>query len=254
MDDNDMPRNQNYFSQYGCSMVLVGDPNLIPQLHSYGYSLDSIFIQLGPTGWQDIVDATVNEYGVKRFYIDEPIRNGYQQFVRDASTFIALWGGALTISESYFDWYDWYINGGRGRIGAMVDLALSCSPPPFVCCHTHFEDWDLLDPRDQWTYIHDRVPQLFKMVIIKSGQTADEMTLLWGHANNLGLNQVLLYPFWNGYYAGVQTALTQGNSEGGWAQRYFLELREVWCCPSIYWEEDVCTYQYSDYTGGAQWF
>lgn len=255
MCDNDTSRIHNYFTQYGCTMVMVdySKTDHIPQLHSNGYSLDNIFIQLGPSWWQDSVDAAVSQ-GVKRFYIDEPIRHGYQQFVRDASTMIALWGGTLTISESYFDWYDWYINHGRGRIGAMIDLALSCSSPPFVCCHTHFDDFDLLDPRDQWTYIHDRVPNLFKMVIIKSRQTADEIALLWGHANNFGINQVLLYPFQeDGTYAGVQTALEQGNL-GGWVQRYFLELRDVWCCPTIYWEEDVCTYQYSEYTGGAEWF
>jgi hypothetical protein len=254
MDDGDMSRNQNYFTQYCCTMVLVGNPDLIPQLHSYGYSLDNIFIGLGPSGWQETVEAAIYEYGVKRFYIDEPIRNSYQQFVRDASAYIASRGGTLTISESYFDWYDWYINEGRGTIGAMVDLALSCSPQPFVCCHTHFDDFGLLDPRDQWTYIKNSgASSLFKMVIIKSRQTADEMDLLWGHANNLGINQVMLYPFnADGSYAGVQTAMGTGDLEG-WVQRYFMALRDVWCCPTFYWEENVCTYQYSEYTGGGEW-
>ncbi len=236
---------------------LVGDFHLIPQLHSYGYSLENIFIGLGPDGWQTAVDSAINK-NVNRFYIDEPIRHGYQQFVRDASTYIALRGGTLTISESEFRWWDWYELGLRGNIGAMVDLALSCTSRPFVCCHTHFDyHFGTIDPRAQWTYIMGRVPNLFKMVIIKSRQSAYEMSLLWGHANNLGINQVLLYPFQEDgiTYAGVQTAIEQGFWSGPeWVQRYYMELRDVWCCPSIYWEEGACTYQYSDYTGGAQWF
>jgi len=139
MGDGDMSRNQNYFTQYGCKLVCVGSPTSISQLHSYGYALGNIIIALADDGWQQAIDAAVSQ-GVNRFYIDEPIRLNRQWLVNASVPYIASKGGNLTISESYFDDYNWYGPPlSRGRIGSMVDLALSLSPSPFVCCHTHFE-------------------------------------------------------------------------------------------------------------------
>jgi hypothetical protein len=112
-------------------MIHTGGAGSISQLHSYGYSLDSIIVGLGPNGWQQTVDAAVSQ-GVKRFYIDEPIYQGLQQVVREAVPYIASRGGTLTISEADFHDCDWYVWGNKGDIGAMIDLALSVSPSPFV--------------------------------------------------------------------------------------------------------------------------
>ena len=259
MVDGVMSRNQNYRTQYACTMVLVGDPSLIPQLHSYGYSLDSIIIGLNPANYQQSVNSAVSQ-GVKRFYIDEPIHNGYQQFVQAAAPYIAAQGGRLTISESEFNYSAWYYEGDKGNIGAMIDLALSCYPRPFVCCHTHFEYHKVLgitltlDPRDQWTYIMGRVPTLFQMAIIKSRQSDSEMGLLWGHANNIGIHQILLYPFQaDGVtYAGVQNAIIDGH-DSQWDQLYLLQQRQEWCCPTIYFYGDQCTFKTQYYTGASEW-
>jgi hypothetical protein len=259
MCDGDMSRVHYNTSLFGFNIICVGDPNSIGQLKSFGYSPANIIISLGlGSGWQTVVDAAISQ-GVNRFYIDEPIRNNIQTFVQTCAPYIASQGGTLTISESEFRWYDWYIRGLRGNIGAMIDLALNTYPHPFVCCHTHFDyqtAFTTIDPRDQWTYIQSRVPDLFKMVIIKSRQSYSDMGLLWGCANNRAINQVLLYPFQEDgvTYAGVTTAVEAGHVPSTqWFLLLEVQVQQWWCCAG-YTYDLSCGFNYQYLTGNIQWY
>lgn len=257
MSDNNMSRIQYDIIQYGFTMICVSDPGSISQLKSYGYSLANIIIQLGSNGWQQIVDNAISQ-GVNRFYIDEPIRHTLQSLVQSSAPYIASKGGTLTISESEFGYVNWYIWHERGNIGAMVDLALSVSPSPFVCCHTHFDyqKWAgisvTIDPRDQWTYIMSRVPNLFKMVIIQTPQSSGDMGLLWGCANNMGIKQILLYPFQpDGTYAGVENAVYEGWMSN-WVLQFQKQVIQWWCCAGLTYD-DGCGFNKQNYTGLTRW-
>ncbi|MCX6121887.1 MAG: hypothetical protein NTX44_09735 [Ignavibacteriales bacterium] len=258
MYDDNMNRNQNYYNQYGCRMIHTRNPASISQLHSYGYSLDSIIVSLHPDGWQQTIDSAVS-HGVKRFYIDEPIYNSLQWLVLASAPYIASRGGTLTITESDFHDCDWYLYGDKGDIGAMVDLALATTPSPFVCCHTRFERGGghychYIDPRDQWSYIMSRVPNLFKMVIINTSQSTDDMAALFGHANNLGINQVLLFPYQTdgSTYAGVESAIWDG-WYAYWSQQFAKEVLQQWCCFTIDYQPSECGLKSWHYTGNTQW-
>ncbi|RPI06461.1 MAG: hypothetical protein EHM64_02960 [Ignavibacteriae bacterium] len=259
MYDGDMSRNHNYIAQYGCNTICIDDVNSIGQLLSYGYLAENIFIILHPGAWDQKVDAAVQQ-GVKSFYIDEPCSYHLESLVQTCAPYIASRGGTLTISESEFDYLNWYVYGGRGYIGALINLALSTSPSPFVSCHTHFDRTTVLgvtftmDPRDQWSYIMSRVPNLFKTVIIKSRQSPEDLGLLFGHAKNIGINKVLYFPFMdNGTtYAGIENAIVQG-----WYAHWILQLQkerlQYWCCPDIYWDPQECSLNSWHYTGYTQW-
>lgn len=240
-------------------MPLVGTDQ-IDTLLTMGFSASNIIIGLGPDGWQSAVDFAVSR-GVRRFYIDEPIQKSLQQLVRDAAPYIAASprNGNLTISESYFDCVRWYVLGQRGTIGDMIDLALSITPSPFVSCHTFFDSCfpHNTDPRDQWTYIMGRVPNLFKMAWIRTrqDQSPQQIGLLFGHANNLGINQILLYPFEPGgaYTGRVNTADEQAWSQGSWLRRLQKQVMNRWCCLNQQYNPDECYFESSDYTGQTQW-
>jgi hypothetical protein len=264
--DGNMSRMQNYISQYQFNLALAGGgPQVISTINSLaqmGYSKSNIIISLDSSSWQQTVDDAI-DLTVNRFYIDEPIRHSHQLFVQMIVPYIAGKGGTLTISESEFRWYDWYQYGLRGNIGAMIDLAFSCSPSPYVSCHTHFDNQHpppagvLIDPRDQWTYIMGRAPWLFKMAWIKTRQDLGEMEELFGHANNLGgPNQILFYPFADDgvTYVGRFDLATQAGKNEGWLQQFEKQYTQQWCCPTPNYDPGVCTLYTWWYTGVTAWF
>lgn len=253
--DDDVARQQNYLGQYGYLMPLIGT-GVLDALLSSGFSANNIMIGLGNIGWADAVEYAIAG-NVTRFYIDEPIQKSRQNVLRDAAPYIAARGGTLTISESEFS-PAWYYTGYRGNIGDMVDLALSVSPSPLVSCHTHFEHyqiWHDIDPRDQWTYIMGRVPNLFKMAWIKTRQTSEQMGLLFGHANNIGINQILLYPFdadGTTYVGRVEIAAEQA-WYSGWLSRLQKQVVSKWCCLHQQYDPDECYFDSSYYSGQERW-
>lgn len=248
-------RFQNYFEQYGCTLALCNN-SLIDNLISFGYSKSNIYISLHDSGWTSEIDTAISK-GIKHFYIDEPIQKSRQDLVRDVSYYLSTRGCDLTISESYFNYFNWYILHGRGRIGDMIDLSLSITPHPFVSCHTHFEHHSLgtLDPRDQWTYIKNRVSSLFRYAWIKTRQTSNEIDLLFGHATNLGLKKIFLYLYDSDgttYLNKVNVAAEQG-WHSGWVQRFEKEREDKWCCPTQLYDPDECTLESKHYTGVERW-
>jgi hypothetical protein len=92
------------------------------------------------------------------------------------------------------------------------------------------------------------------MVIIKSRQSPYEMEMLFGHANTLGINQILLYPFQTDgeTYAGVQSAIQVGWS-AHWSLQFMKEVLQQWCCTTIDYQSGACNLKSWNYTGYTQW-
>ncbi len=253
-----LERFQTNLNQFGCVVALAGS-SAIDTLTSYGFALNNIIIPLADIGWASEVDMAIGK-GVNRFYIDEPVSRARQNMVRDAVPYITSNGGQLTLSEWYHGtgaYINWYIWGGRGYIGEMVDFALSLNPSPYVSCHTHFDHTWLgtVDPRDQWTYLYNRVPNLFKSAWIKTRQTPSEMGQLFVHANIVGLNQIILYPFDSDgttYIGKIDLAAGQAWN-AGWLERFQRERTDKWCCPTQTFHPDECDLDSWDYTGQERW-
>jgi len=90
------------------------------------------------------------------------------------------------------------------------------------------------------------------MAIIQTPQSMDDMGLLFGHANNIGINQILLFPFQaDGEYSGVQNAVYEG-WRSNWVLEFQKEILKWWCCSGYYWD-DQCGFKSQNYTGNTQW-
>lgn len=146
--------------------------------------------------------------------------------------------------------------GDRGEIGQMVLLAATTLPMPYMSCHSSFQhhSYGTTDPRDQWTYIMSQVPSLFRMAWIKTYQTEEEMNELFGHANNLGINQILLMPYdlSETFVGRVDLAAPQA-----WYQHWLLRLQKErfrnWCCLNEYFDPNECHIWYEEFTGTTRW-
>jgi hypothetical protein len=262
--DGDMSRMQNYINQYQFNLALISGGSqvgsTITTLVQMGYLAENIIVSLDESSWQTTVSVATN-LNVHRFYIDEPVSGNHQALVQACVATIAASGSTLTISEMEFRWWDWYVLGLRGNIGAMIDLAQSVSPSPYVSCHTHFDNQapippgDLIDPRDQWTYIMGRAPSLFKMAWIKTRQSQGEIGELFGHANNIGLSQIILLPFDdNGNYIGRLDLVATAGKSTGWMQQFEKQYTQQWCCPTTNFDPGVCTLYTWWYTGVTGWY
>ncbi|MBI3577899.1 MAG: hypothetical protein HY089_00645 [Ignavibacteriales bacterium] len=253
ISDGDVVRLQSAFNSYGIVSIVTNN-GMIDTAKSIGFSVANIIIGIGAINWNNEVDLALSK-GVTQFYVDEPIQKSLQNMVLDAAPYIATRGGTLLISESEFGYTPIF---GWGNISAMADLAEQAQPHPFVGCHTHFESeiGYSVDPRDQWSYLHDRIPTLFNFAWIKTRQTPEEMELLFGHANNIGLNKIYLYPFGpppdNTYIGRIDYATDRGWRQG-WFKRFQKERQDKWCCPTQTLDANTCDFQSFIYTGNERW-
>jgi hypothetical protein len=253
---SEMGHTSNYLvdkQQYG----IVGAEELQPlvgSLLSYGYSPDNILVAIQEErDWQTDVVLAIQQ-GVHHFCIDEPITNHKEALTKNAATFVAQHGGTLVIWDGYYNWFYWYYLGMRGTMSDLVLLALQCTPPPFVGCDTHFEHAGCgIDPRDQWHYLRDQLGSYFNLIWINTYlDTYSEINLLFYEANNMGINQMYLYVYNGSAYVGPQTAVGCGHNYQ-WNQELFQEVRQQWCCPSIYWDPEECYFKSQSYTGYSEW-
>ena len=252
MDEDTSPL-QVDLNQYGVVAVFA-HISALDAAKSIGFSATNIIIRLVGTDWDVDVDQAIGK-GVTHFYVDEPIHAGLQNMVLDAAPYIANRGGILSISEQEFDW--WKLQVGWGAISDMANLAEAAQPHSFVGCHTHFDHQQLgtVDPRDQWTYLRNRVPSLFDSAWIKTRQSGEEIDLLFGHANNIGISKLHYYPFDldGGTYLGrIEIASDRGWRQG-WLKRLQKERIDRWCCPTQLFDPEACDFHSFQYTGQERW-
>jgi len=236
--------------------------------------------------WADIVTEAVI-LGLTKFYVDEPIQNYAKQrafwnpecgcaglncglgqgipswddgiwddlraWMGQVATYLGELPGGLTLwtSESQFDPV------GNCIMEYFANLVLGMNPQPFAGCHTDFVyyPWPIpdIDPRDQWTYLRGRLGNKFSFVWIKTHQSADEIGLLFGHANNMGgINDVFYYITSGVNNDGVSKASTQAHI-AGWAQQLQKQQRFTYCCPTPEYDPDVCDLQGWEYSGQERW-
>jgi hypothetical protein len=258
MWDGDTSRQRINRHQYGFVMAIGGGTDVMDRYLSVGFSPGNIICALSNGAWVQEVDDAISR-GISRFYIDEPIHKERRVLVTDAAPYVSGQGGTLTLSEYYEDGCRWYWLFQRGEISDMIDISQEAYPIAFVSCHSHFETTDPcpeIDPRDQWTYIMGRVPNAFKMAWIKvNSESVQHIGLLFGHATNIGINEIMLMPFDDsGNYIERRGDVAQQAWSHGWLHRLQKQVCQQWCCPTQSWDPEECTLQSSWYTGETRWY
>jgi hypothetical protein len=89
----------------------------------------------------------------------------------------------------------------------------------------------------------------------RQDQTPPQIGSLFGHANNIGINQILLMPFEaNGSYGNrVDVAAEQAWSQGLWLYRQQKLRLNKWCCINQQYNPEECTFDSSYYSGETRW-
>jgi hypothetical protein len=207
--------------------------------------------------------------GLKRFSLDEPVRNGATHEQVSALDTAVPTDGRLYLSEIN-QWMD------DDRVSAMLSIyAPYVSSKSKFGTHTKWEDLDgygnVTDPRPQWTQIkndvgsegkfeHGTVKTIKEVFYIWGSSiqlaTTNEMQLIWGHANNLGANTIFIYVEGSDiqYHSDVlNNALNAGFQAGGWLEREEEEITAVYCCTTQSYDPESCTLLEILHPGNFRW-
>ncbi len=277
----------DFKNKYG-GQCIVCDVGIVSDLVSMGYDVANLMVSIAvlQSYWNNPIDQAIG-LGVRQFYIDEPIQNyskqrgiwnpdcgcsglkcGLGQGIPNWSDMAWLnlktWmnqvaayinnlgvGATLWTSESHFD------PSANCTMEYFANLILETNPHPFAGCHTHFVDytWPIpdIDPRQQWDYLRSRLGSLFNFAWIKTRNSPEEMGLLFGHANNLGgINKILYWVSSNIDNDRIDLASEQGQARG-WLQRLQKQVRNTFCCTTPQYDPEFCELMGWEYTGEERW-
>lgn len=215
-----------------------------------GFSQSVLIVGLVPIGWSNDVDLPLQQ-DVNQFYIDEPISKGLQNFYRDARTTIYARGGSLITSDWDSEYGSLCTTSGFPQLSQLTSLARETQPYQSFGCNSSFDDTTcgVDDPRDQWTWLSG-YGALFNWAWIKTRETYERMDLLFGHANNLGLNKLHIYVEDEyGLPDRRVDVLCDAAWAKGWLRKFVREIEQKWCCPTQTFDDEACELESSQETG-----
>lgn len=251
-------------STYGCDGILCPPDQLDRMISTLGYSPENIIMAaFDESLFQSQFDWAKTK-GVTKFYLDEPVHNSKLPLLAAASVYATSIGCRVYTSESDGQ-ESWLGLGSPSHVKFLSSFVKSMpvSQRPFVGCHTYFHMGLVLgaDPRVQWTYLRQELGEFFNFewLRLRSEQSSEETGLLFGHANNLGGIDRLIWGFWPvdpGWPWGVDHRLDDVSPYArlhGWLQRFEKERDDKWCCPTPVFDPELCDRESETYTGNERW-
>jgi hypothetical protein len=249
-------------TQYACG-VLTGSYN---HSLSLGYSSSEIIASVPKDASATQIDSIVSgaaSVGITKFYMDEPCHN-YNTVLCYYNNYLPnLWYLAIKANErnsivltSESDGYGEWINCSNVKRLAEA-VKNSGHQNIYVGCHTYFGQGGGADPRTQWTWLRNNLGNSFNFAWIRLRQTIDEINLLFGHADNLGGIDPLLFGIWpeEPGWQGTESAVQQGmqHTPGHGTQRLQKRYEFVYCCTTPTYDPDACELESSTPTGEERW-
>jgi hypothetical protein len=129
-------------STYGCDSLLCPADQLEVAIGTHGYAPENILVPFQDSTYPSLFDSVKSQFGVSRFYLDEPVHRNALALLAAACVHASAMGCHVYTSEcdGQEDWW------GLLRPSHVKFLAsfVSSMPPsqrPFVGCHTYFK-WE----------------------------------------------------------------------------------------------------------------
>ncbi len=205
------------------------------------------------------------QLGIKRFNIDEPWHNNFgYEFVEQLDAQLPA-DGKLYVSEYHHEACAWGHDGlgSHNAINRLInDYAPLVSSKTKFGTHSKWEYFDgigrITDPRYQWTQLRDALAGQGKfehgwVATVKNvgylvgwarqRASIEDMQLIWGHANNIAANTVLIYvegPDYQYYPDVLEDALRAAFQAGGWVEREEEKVQAVFCCTTQTYDPESC--------------